>query len=375
MTTYYIDLPDFTLPTDGSEAVLPAGGTIRHDDGLLPKSWAQDAGSRLIFLAGQPAPTRIPQLTAAIRQSAAKVGETLSLTTNASAGAAFQWFRDNAPIDGATTATLDTSGQGEGRYICEVSDGRQSVITDAAEVTAAAGFSHILNLGAGRGLYTDTPGLPTGAIGNGPENGLWFSTVLYHDGRNSGGTWLSWADNRSSTYYLAWAKTDTFGARDGSIASRTPGSEPLPAAGWYVLTSHLFRIDGSNAQISVWRNGAKILEKAVPVSLSAANIGRMNRLGAGYLARSAADHTASFPIAHLAWGTGDPETYHANIWNGGNWADPEHAGLGSAAKAGSELLLRTDQPGFDAGAQLTTLTGLHGSGHAWTALPATLPFS
>jgi hypothetical protein len=104
-------------------------------------------------------------LTASITETTLSVGQTASITTNATAGTAtYQWRLDGTPISGATSATYTTAAEGD--LTCIVDSGAQSVTTAAVTVAAGAidpvliasrSFSGIVN----GGTSTETNGFPS----------------------------------------------------------------------------------------------------------------------------------------------------------------------------------------------------------------------
>jgi hypothetical protein len=84
----------------------------------------------------------VPALTVSIVQAAPTVGQTLTLTTNAAPGAAYQWRRGGTPISGATSATYTTVSADAGQMLtCRVVSGVQDVTSAGVTVGAAASFS------------------------------------------------------------------------------------------------------------------------------------------------------------------------------------------------------------------------------------------
>lgn len=89
---------------------------------------------------GDPTGLSVVTLTASITQASLTVGQTASLTTNATSGTAtYQWKRDGVNIGGATSATYTTQGADTGTDLtCAVTSGLQTVTTAAVAVTGAA---------------------------------------------------------------------------------------------------------------------------------------------------------------------------------------------------------------------------------------------
>ncbi len=84
----------------------------------------------------------VPTLTVAIAQTAPTVGQTLTLTTNAAPGAAYQWRRGGTPISGATSATYTTVSADAGQVLtCQVVSGVQDVTSAGVTVGGAAELS------------------------------------------------------------------------------------------------------------------------------------------------------------------------------------------------------------------------------------------
>ncbi|MCU0906551.1 MAG: hypothetical protein MUF73_03705 [Rhodobacteraceae bacterium] len=83
----------------------------------------------------------VPTLTVAVGQATPSVGQSLSLITNAAAGAAYQWRRGAADIAGATLATYATIAADGGQILsCRVTSGVQSVTSAGVTVSAAGGI-------------------------------------------------------------------------------------------------------------------------------------------------------------------------------------------------------------------------------------------
>lgn len=83
----------------------------------------------------------VPQLTAGtIDQGSPSEGDTLTVSgSNATGSATYQWQKDGVDISGATSASLDTTGEGTGDYRRGVADGVQTIVyTPAVTVGAAA---------------------------------------------------------------------------------------------------------------------------------------------------------------------------------------------------------------------------------------------
>ena len=81
----------------------------------------------------------VPGLTVAVAQTTPSVGQTLSLTSNAAAGASFQWRRGATDIAGATSASYVAQAADAGQSVsCRVTSGVQSVTSAAVPVAAAA---------------------------------------------------------------------------------------------------------------------------------------------------------------------------------------------------------------------------------------------
>jgi hypothetical protein len=92
--------------------------------------------------AGTTSTVTVPVLTVAIVQTSPTVGQTLTLTTNAAPGAAYQWRRGGTPISGATSATYTTVSADAGQVLtCRVVSGVQDVTSAGVTVGAAASFS------------------------------------------------------------------------------------------------------------------------------------------------------------------------------------------------------------------------------------------
>jgi hypothetical protein len=83
----------------------------------------------------------VPTLTVAIAQASPSVGQTLSLTTNAAAGAGYQWRRGASDIAGATAATYVAQAADAGQSVsCRVTSGAQVVTSAGVTVGGAAAF-------------------------------------------------------------------------------------------------------------------------------------------------------------------------------------------------------------------------------------------
>lgn len=84
----------------------------------------------------------VPALAASVAQAAPTVGQTLTLTTNAAAGAGYQWRRGATDIAGATSASYVTQGADAGQSLsCRVSSGVQTVTSTGVTVGAAGAFA------------------------------------------------------------------------------------------------------------------------------------------------------------------------------------------------------------------------------------------
>jgi hypothetical protein len=108
---------------------------------MATKRAAVGPGTYVVTLVG-PGTTEnvvVPTLTVSIVQSAPTVGQTLTLTTNAAFGAAYQWRRGGTPISGATSATYTTVSADAGQVLtCRVVSGVQDVTSAGVTVGAAA---------------------------------------------------------------------------------------------------------------------------------------------------------------------------------------------------------------------------------------------
>lgn len=95
----------------------------------------------------------VPTLTVAVSPSTPSVGQVLSLTTNAAAGATYRWRRGASDIAGATGATYLAQAADEGQTVsCQVTSGAQVITSAGVTVGASTATFRVDRRGAGRVL-------------------------------------------------------------------------------------------------------------------------------------------------------------------------------------------------------------------------------
>lgn len=207
-----------------------------------------------------------------------------------------------------------------------------------------AALDQVLDLGGGsKGLFLNAPGLPATLDGN----GIWFSAFYYFDGSAESGVLVGLADSNATTRYVGLSAGD-LAMRNGGGDVRTEGFATPAAAGWHLVTGHIWRSPGGAAMMQ-FRRGNQA--SAVVSFGNAPNITTWSRLALGYLPDKTPSRYSPYAQCGYNIGIGDPAGFHAWVYNGGEFRDPalyDFAAGGASVVLVSETAARADDgDGFD----------------------------
>lgn len=157
--------------------------------------------------------------------------------------------------------------------------------------------------------------------------GIWFSFMFYYASGTSPSDGYSFGigDSTSNTNIFALFGNNGFATLSGTqlqLNTLNLGGAPTdPIGQWYILTLHWYAV-GSIHYVRGWRNSVTSVTAGVSRAFTLSGATGWTSLRIGGLAASTRSPAASLKMCGFMAGNGNPEQFHLDTFNDGNFRNP-----------------------------------------------------